>query len=484
MRLVKILTVALGLMTIVASAGFANVPFVTTSTLNQMAVNAQTGLSGNVQFTALTGGVVSQNEIVSVIYGATISNVLDLKVNAIVGGVPCAAPPGQGFTAYGTAPGTPLGACNISAFVTSQTVVFTFSQNVTFSQGDYLQVNGARLNVSGFATVGGSLSVTVTSVLGTATVTSPSAQIAVFVEPLATPTVSDTVSFDQDGVANTAVSTVEVTEAFPNAFETNSQTFPTQLILQITNIPTGLKLLSASNVTGSATVTAVLDAANTDIAHGKVVIKINAQNASELEHIDVDLTYASTSTNIPLNPGSATITATLGPPASGTAPYPFPLRYLAHFVSVNQGFEVLPLISGLLAEFNVVAPGQFDTGIAIANLSGTDDNIVVHSGLQGTITVSLYPMDGSGPVSFTTSATKKPGIGLDSQGRLVSKGTWAVLVSELLTTAGVTSGSFEGYIVFTANFPNAMGVNFIADPDFAVQSQGYAMVPVSFKPAD
>jgi hypothetical protein len=56
-----------------------------------------------------------------------------------------------------------------------------------------------------------------------------------------------------------------------------------------------------------------------------------------------------------------------------------------------------------------------------------------------------------------------PGIGLSSNGTLAAGSTWTVLLSELLTAAGQTSGTFTGYIFIQANFINAHGAAFVSD---------------------
>lgn len=477
MKLVKVLIVALGLMTIAATASFASVPFITSSTLNQMAVNAETGLVGNVVQTALVGGTIAAGEIINVNYSpATISYLADISVT-----VQGATSTAGAFAAAGYATPVTVGAAAVT--VNAGSIVVAFPAGATFVTGDTIQVNGVRVDVHSIATVSSTMTVTVSSVLGEATVTNPNVFVAVFVEPLAAPTISNDVVFLQDGTAVTDASTVTLTELFTNAFETKATGSPvvnaTQLILQISNIPSGLKFVSATSIAVPAGVAASINTTLSNFTNGKIVLDITDQNPDLLDYIAVRLNWDNTLTDIPLSPADATITATLGPAATGPLPYTGSLKYAARLVTGNQGFEVTPLMTKLLATFNAV-DANFETGIAIANLSGS--NASSNAGLAGTVTVTLYPLDGSGPMSFTTSAsTNDLGLGLDSQGRVPATGTWAVLVSQLLEPAGIDTGSFEGFIVFTANFPSAKGVNYLADSEFSSTSQGYDMVQIAIE---
>jgi hypothetical protein len=69
-------------------------------------------------------------------------------------------------------------------------------------------------------------------------------------------------------------------------------------------------------------------------------------------------------------------------------------------------------------------------------------------------------MDGSGSYTVNTRTLTDPKakIGLDSGGGLPPKGSWAVLLSQLLGLAGLsTTAPFSGFVRFTCNFPDAAG---------------------------
>ena len=101
MKLVRVLIIVLGLMTIAATASFASVPFVTTSTVNEMAVNAQTGLAGNIQLTALASGSVTAGEtILATFNGGTMSSLSDFQVSMAFGGLTTTTGPLGAFNGY------------------------------------------------------------------------------------------------------------------------------------------------------------------------------------------------------------------------------------------------------------------------------------------------------------------------------------------------------------------------------------------------
>jgi len=516
-------------MTIAAAASFASVPFVTSSTLNQMAPNAQTGLAGNVVLTALTTGTVSTGEIVNVSYSpaqiSTLGNAL-APINVVV--TYGANTTTFTFTAYGAATETPADA-NLSATLSPTNLTLKFDAGVTFNTGQTIAINNVRINVSSFATVGANMNVTISSVLGSATVTNPTAAVALFVEPITLvgypiypPVFPYVGSFNTLGVITTSncpasllttpVNTttcgqVQISEAgsFSNAFETLGtgtyaapSTTATQVILRISNIPNGLSLygVDAAAISGTVVVSPVTASVNQTGSTATVAVNIERQDAQQIEKFIVYLGFQkATGATLPLPVGFGTVAATLGPPATtaqltavtnATAPISIgPLLYAARYTTPEITIvSVSQLLSKLLSTFNVVIPGSFNTGIAITNISATDPfvpgtisgNFGTTAAQPGVIKVSLFPADGSGPFTFTTSASKKPGAGLDDSGNLPAKKTWTVLLSDLLAPAGITGSTFQGFIEFTPLFSGAQGISYISDSDFSTLAQGYQMV--------
>jgi hypothetical protein len=144
--------------------------------------------------------------------------------------------------------------------------------------------------------------------------------------------------------------------------------------------------------------------------------------------------------------------------------------------TVNKNTSLVPLTTNLLSQCNLfqdATTGFMDTGYKVSNLSRTNPSGGANT--SGTITVSLYPMDGSGPYTVNTSTLTDPKAktGLDSGGGLPPKGTWAVLLSQLLGPAGLsTTAPFSGFVRFTCNFPDAAGSAFMGDNGFG---GGYAV---------
>lgn len=100
-----------------------------------------------------------------------------------------------------------------------------------------------------------------------------------------------------------------------------------------------------------------------------------------------------------------------------------------------------------------VSNGTLDTGIAIANMDTKDEQ-------SGTIMFQLF-QNGDEPIEYTTSPGSG-GRGL-TNGELGAGGTYAVLLSDILSELGV-GGSFEGgYVMITTNFTGADGIAYITD---------------------
>lgn len=490
MRLVKILIVALGLMTIAATAGFAAVPFTTTSTLNQMATNAQTGLAGTIQLTALAGGTTTVNESLIITFnGGTISSLSDMVVS--LSGVNAGTTPAM--SAFSTAY-TLSGTSGVKVTITNSSIVLAFPTAVTFATNDTIQIVGTRLNVSASAVAGGSLSANLSSTLASITVTNPTVSVATFVTPLSASAVAGAVaSISTNGTIVTATGSVKVTELFGNAFETKGATSPTQLTLRISNIPTGVTLLSVS-ATSSATVTTAIPATGSVSAItagvATALVNITAQDATANESITAVLTFGVSATaTFPLAIQSATVAATLGP-VIGTAPVAVDnvvvgdsLRYAASYTSPEITIlNVTQLNTRLLAQFASWAPdvpGQvgsgLDTGIAISNTTGYGFAGDI-GGAAGNIVATLFPADGTAAKTVTTSATVFANLyGLDAAGQIPPHGTFIILLSQLAAQAGFTTG-FTGQIVFTINVSNAHGMDYIADRLFQKTAQGFPML--------
>jgi len=500
MKLARVLILALGLTMIAAIPSFAAVPFVTSSTLNMMAPNAETGLSGNVVLTALAGGTVSAGEIINVSYNpSVISSLSSASTIVIVNAVET----DTSLAGVGYGASTQI-QTNIAAIVSAGNITLNFSADTQFFQGDQIQIIGVRLDVHGFATVGSSLNVTISSVLGTASLTNPTVPVALFVEPI-TATMTG-ITFNQVNPTQsltTATLTIKEAGSFSDAFETQGMNYPTELIVQVTGLPAGITLNSAGGITTNAAgVTAIIDPSSAGLyASGKFIVDITGQQANIIDTINVVLTFAANGT-LALNPAAGAVNVTLGPaavvpplytvapgvagpPVSGGGPDLYSVRNQSPALPIT----VFQQATALLSVFNSWIPpmaGQsdsgFDTGIAISNTSGFGANALTYPGdpwipaQSGTVTAVLFPSNGGTPASVTTSATVFGGTGgLDANGNIPPHATWTVLLSQLATQAGFTTG-FTGQIYFFTNFSDAHGVSYISDNLFKTQAQGYFML--------
>jgi len=503
MKLARVLILALGLTMIAAIPSFAAVPFVTSSTLNQMAPNAETGLSGNVVLTALAPGTVSAGEIVNISYSpALISSMSSASTITIVNG---SGVVNTSFAnaVYGVAVNIGgAGGNNITATVGASNITLNFTANQNFLTGDEIQIIGFRLDVHGFATVGSQQVVTISSVLGSASLTNPTVPIALFVTPFTVAVGAPAPFIQVQPVAQTIGGTVTIKEAgsFSNAFETQGVTFPTKLILQVTGLPAGMSISGINGIATDANCTAVIDPAQTAAlyAAGEIIVDITAQSANTIDNVIVGLNFfVPAATNLALNPPAASVAVTLAPaavtvPLYAVGPLIGPDLYSVSNVSAAIPITVTQLATSLLSVFNSWVPvaagapvdSGFDTGIAITNTTGFGLSAVTYPGnpyvvpQTGTITVAMFPANGGAAASFTTG----PGVfagtgGLDANGNLPPHSTWTVLVSQLATQAGFSAVTgFTGQIYFFTNFSNAHGINYIADNLFKTLSQGYMML--------
>ena len=107
----------------------------------------------------------------------------------------------------------------------------------------------------------------------------------------------------------------------------------------------------------------------------------------------------------------------------------------------------------LVAPYALATLG-FDTGFAISNMNTGKGEIQ-----SGAIMFMLY-QNGDDPIEYTTVAGS-PGRGL-TNGMLEAGATYAVLLTEILTAAGVADG-FSGYVKIITDFTGADGIAYISD---------------------
>jgi hypothetical protein len=486
MKSVKILALAFGLILLVSAAGFAQTSMTTTYATIPVAPNAQTGLVGEVDFVPLVNGNIPAGESITVTYGAPISSTSDILVYVLG----CAQP----FSTANFATPVTCGASTVTVTPVAApgtTVLLSFAGTAmpTTVATQFVRITGVRLNVASISpAVNANINASVTNSTGVGSITNNFVPVAQVQEAIAM-TGSGPFTCAQTGCTLTTPY-VTITEQFTNAFETKGATNPTQLLLAVTP-PAGFTFASASYTSNQVLantggLNATLKFANT----AGLTININSQNPQSLESIVVPI-YLSALGPVALSPGNATVTATLAPPLVapavtanvGPQAGQSPLLYLSRTVSALITFTVQQFTTTLYAPFSTWVPG-FNTGFAIGNPTG-----VVRTGVSmffsvaqpGVVKAWLVPNDGSAVVTVTTSATVKPGIGLNAAGQIPAGGEWSVLLSELATAAGLTS--FQGQVFFETQFSDAHGVNFISDPTFSIMAQGYPLLVISGMPS-
>jgi len=477
MKSVKILVLVFGLILITSAASFGQIVFTAGSSANQIAPNAQTAAAGSIALYPTSAGTIPAGESMNISYAPyTISSLSDLSV--ILSTAPACT--FTGFTAYGipSAPQT-CGGATVAVTVTLTSVTITVtgtSLTVTPGSGPFIQINGVRLDVAAVnPSVDSTIDAFISSNQGLATTTNPNPTVGIVKEPITLTLTTAAGTVPQVGGSTTAVVTVSEAGSFTNAFETKGATAPTQIKLAVT-VPAQFSLTSATLGTIPVTVTAAV----ASVVGNVVTINIHAQSPSLLESIPVNLTFTGTAP-VPLNPGTATVTATLAPPATGAYPYTVnniastnSLKYASRPVpspALVISFGVTQNTTTLYSVFNVWGFG-LNTGFAVANPTGK----VFGTAQPGSIVVTLYPSDGVSAVkTIDTKTNKTLGLGLDTgTGMLPAGGEWTVLLSDLATAAGLSA--FQGQVTFQTNFSDAHGINFISDPAFAVQSQGFPML--------
>ncbi len=152
---------------------------------------------------------------------------------------------------------------------------------------------------------------------------------------------------------------------------------------------------------------------------------------------------------------------------------------------VNKKLELLTrntpvgLRTQLLFPFNI-STDSFATGLAVDNTTRHFAGLGIGSRVEGGCQFQLYPTNQPGsPIGVTTSQLSRAGLGsgANENGEIPPGGTYSVLVREILRATGV-DGSFVGHIFANCDFPSAQGINFIADPQFSTQSQGYPAIVI------
>jgi hypothetical protein len=291
-----------------------------------------------------------------------------------------------------------------------------------------------------------------------------------------------TISIFSNRVVADSVATVLFTEPFDSAWRSATQhstgggttnITATKISLTFAGIPSGVTLSLGNSISATSDLTLSINDTSlnsTDLDADITVLTSDLQDGESF-HLAIVATVPTT-TGSALAVGDITVTAVLAevgdplddndlPTTSGGFP-----RFADNSTMVTVGTIVAPS-TNLLIPYAVVDNSiLYDTGIALANTTLDPFETGGATPASGPITVTVFPRNNAGGAgtafSFTTSATKRPGQGLSSDGTLAAGATWTVLLSAIMAQEGVT-GPLTGYVIIETTFRNAHGITFISD---------------------
>jgi hypothetical protein len=287
-----------------------------------------------------------------------------------------------------------------------------------------------------------------------------------------------------------SLASIRIAEGFASALRlatehatssTTTNINASKIKLTFAGVPSGLTLSLGTQIgTPGQDITVSLSGTSITSSTLEREITITGSDLTATENFQIDVKpEPSTSSTTAFAAGDITVTVTLSPVGTGldadtrhnNSDTPTTTGGFPRFVANNTTLTIGTIVSAsttLLIPYAVVDNSiLYDTGIALANTS--KDTFTVGSATQttGTVKVTVFPNnsagDGAGTsFSFTTSATKRPGRGLSSDGTLAPGASWVVLLSAIMAQEGITS-PLTGYVFLEANFLNAHGITFISD---------------------
>ena len=156
--------------------------------------------------------------------------------------------------------------------------------------------------------------------------------------------------------------------------------------------------------------------------------------------------------------GDVRVSVTMTPTKAATATERAIAYFTENFVPADgaEVFKFEPASCTLLFPYAaVVSAADWNTGIAISNPSAFTD-----TPLSGDLTFTLFPNDGEMFMHSTDGMST--GEGLDEDGSLPAGKTYTVLLSEVLSDAGMP-GDFIGHLYVRTNFTGCRGVGWITN---------------------
>jgi len=115
---------------------------------------------------------------------------------------------------------------------------------------------------------------------------------------------------------------------------------------------------------------------------------------------------------------------------------------------------------------------QFNTAMAIANTTEDPGTALGFTGATpnaGPVTFYLFPQDNTLGMFTYKTVSGSPGTGLDANGNVISGGTYAVFLNQIVPLAKDASGNtyaptdFAGYVIIVTGFTNGHGIFVISN---------------------
>ena len=166
---------------------------------------------------------------------------------------------------------------------------------------------------------------------------------------------------------------------------------------------------------------------------------------------------------LPLDEGAVEIWVTMAPTSKPDMVDMDTEYFAVNYIPADgvQAFTFAPASCTLLFPYAVSA-GMWNTGIAISNPSAFTD-----TPLSGAIKFTLFPNDEEMIVHPTDGSSS--GAGLDVDGSIPAGNTYTVLLSEVLSDAGMP-GDFTGHLYVETDFTGCRGVGWVTDFDTVNQA--------------
>jgi hypothetical protein len=216
---------------------------------------------------------------------------------------------------------------------------------------------------------------------------------------------------------------------------------PTTIRLTFAGVPSGVSLTLSLNE-GQTNFSAGLSGTTITSTTLTRDITITDSSLGAIEEIQIDVTASvTTNTTAALPAGDITLSAhvipigdaltTTGALPSPSTDVPFVTDGIPRHVLAQTTITIGSIVAAnttLLVPYAVVDNSiLYDTGIALANTSKDPFTTGAANESSGTIKVSLFKSAATGAgteTSFTTSATKRPGTGLSTDGTLAAGASW------------------------------------------------------------